>query len=124
MLEDYSFASVTVDPPDELFERVTDCDPRLHVERGFDPEYGSKLVHELEAVGLEEVDADGRARVSRGGSPGTAFIRLSIDALRDALVAAGALTEDEIEQALARVDDPENVFTSPLMIAAWGRKPS
>ena len=123
VLEDYSFAAVAVDPPDELFERVTDAVLGFMSKAGFDPEYGPKLVHELEAVGLEAVEAAGRARVYRGGSPGTAFTRLSLDALRDALVAAEALTEEEIEQALARVDDPEIVFTSPLMIAAWGRKP-
>jgi predicted O-methyltransferase YrrM len=123
VLEDYSFAAVAVDPPDELFERVTAAVLDFMSQAGFDPEYGPKLVRELEAVGLEAVEAAGRSRVYRGGSPGTAFMRLSLDSLRDALVAAGALTADEIDQTLARVDDPETVFTSPLMIGAWGRKP-
>ena len=123
VLEDYSFAAVAVDPPDERFERVTAAVLDFMSQAGFDPEYGPKLVHELEAVGLEAVEAAGRSRVYRGGSPGTAFMRLSLDSLRDALVAAGALTADDVDQALARVDDPETVFTSPLMIGAWGRKP-
>jgi hypothetical protein len=34
---------------------------------------------------------------------------------------SGALSEDEIDQALSRMDDPEGVYLSPLMVAAWGR---
>ena len=90
---------------------------------GFDPEYGRKLVHELEDVGPR----GRRRRRPRPGllgrHPGTAFIRLSLESLSGALVEAGALSEDDIDAALALVDDPANVFVSPLMIAAWGRKP-
>jgi SAM-dependent methyltransferase len=124
VLEDYSFAAAGVDPPNELFERITEVVIEFMSRAGFDSEYGRKLVHELEAVGLQDVDARGRARVYRGGTPGTAFIRLSLEALRDRIVAAGQLADEEIEEGLAAVDDPGNVFVSPLMVAAWGRKSS
>lgn len=123
VLEDYSFEAAGVNPESELFERVTDAVLGFMEKAGFDGEYGRKLVHELEDVGLEAVEASGRARVYRGGTPGTAFIRLSLESLRGALIEAGRLTEDDVEAALAAIDDPANVFVSPLMIAAWGRKP-
>jgi SAM-dependent methyltransferase len=123
LLEDYSFAAAGVHPENELMQRVTDAVLAFMSQAGFDPEYGRKLVHELESVGLTDVGADGRARVYRGGSPGTAFMRLSLESLRTALVEAGALAETDVEQAFVAVDDPSNVFGSPLMVAAWGRKP-
>jgi SAM-dependent methyltransferase len=123
VLEDYSFEAAGVNPENELLERVTDAVLGFMSRAGFDPECGRKLVHELEGMGLEDVDADGRARVYRGGSPGTAFMRLSLESLREPLVEEGLLTDGDIEAALAAANDPANVFVSPLMIAAWGRKP-
>jgi SAM-dependent methyltransferase len=122
VLEDYSFSAAAVSPDSELLERVTDAVLDFMSKAGFDPEYGRRLVHELEGVGLEDVAADGRARIYRGGSPGTAFIRLSLESLSGALVESGALAQEDIDAALALVDDPANVFFSPLMVAAWGRK--
>jgi SAM-dependent methyltransferase len=123
VLEDYSWAGAGVNPASELLDRVTDAVLGFMSKAGFDPEYGRSLVHELEDVGLQDVGADGRARIYPGGGPGTAFMRLSLESLRGALIEAGALTDADVEQALALVDDPANVFISPLMIAAWGRKP-
>jgi SAM-dependent methyltransferase len=124
VLEDYSFTSFRVYPEHDLLDRTTEAVTGFMAKAGFDPEYGRKLVHELQDVGLERVDADARARVYRGGEPGSAFIRLSLESLRPAMVEAGALSEDEIEAALALVGDPANVFISPLMVAGWGRRPA
>jgi hypothetical protein len=124
VLEDYSFASLGMHPENELLDRTTEAVTGFMAKAGFDPEYGRKLVHELEDVGLERVAADARARVYRGGEPGSAFIRLSLESLRPALIEAGALSDDEIETALALVGDPANVFISPLMVAGWGRMPA
>ena len=123
VLEDYSFEGAGVNPENELLERVTDAVLGFMERAGFDPEYGRKLVHEMEDAGLETVEAGGRARVYRGGTAGTAFMRLSLESLRGPLVEAEALTEDDVEAALATIDDPGNVFVSPLMVAARGRKP-
>jgi hypothetical protein len=38
-------------------------------------------------------------------------------------VEAGALDDEKAERALAALDDPPNVFLSPTMVAAWGRRP-
>jgi hypothetical protein len=89
---------------------------------GYDRSFGRRLVSELRANGLEDVAAEARARVVQGGSPETAFFRLSLESLRAPLVESGALTDHEAEQALEHMDDPEGVYLSPLMVAAWGRK--
>lgn len=123
LLEDYDFSSAVMHPPDPDDDRVLEAVLGFMSRSGFDPHYGRKLLDELEAVGLEEVDAEARVRVYRGGGPDTAFSRLSLESLRAALVGEGLVSDDEVERALAGLDDPANTFLSPAMVAAWGRRP-
>ena len=124
VLEDYDWDSACAHPDEDgRFARVTGAVLGFMERAGFDPHYGRRLVHELESLGLEGVAADGRLRVYRGGEPGTAFAKLSLESLGPALVEAGALGDAEIEAALQSVEDPELVFVSAAMVAAWGRRP-
>lgn len=123
VLEDYDMASVAVWPDEPLITRATGAVIEIMVANGFDPWFGRKLVGELSAAGLTDVDAAGRLRVVRGGTPETAFSRLTIAALRDLIVAGGAMTADEVAAALGRLEDPALTLVSPTMIAAWGRRP-
>ncbi|MQA72745.1 MAG: methyltransferase domain-containing protein [Solirubrobacterales bacterium] len=123
LVEDYDWAAAGLHPDDGDTQRVIDRALDLMSRSGFDPQCGRKLVPELERAGLEEVSADGRLRVYRGGSPATAFVRLSLEALTPSLLDSGAVTLSELEHALATIDDPDTVFLSAAMIAARGRKP-
>ncbi len=110
-------------PHDDHMIGVIDAIAAFMSRSGYESRFGRTVVHEIEAAGLQDVDADGRLRVHRGGSPGTTMLRLSIESLSAALVASGALTSEDLERALATLDDPGTVFLSAAMIAAWGRKP-
>lgn len=122
LLEDYDWESVAVEPPQEEFEKVADAVLGLMAEAGFDPNFGRRLPAELEAAGLAEVEAEGRVRLIRGGTPETAFFRLSLDSLRETLLQRGLLAEDELENALAGLDDPVFTGLSPILVAASGRR--
>jgi SAM-dependent methyltransferase len=121
LLEDYDWAAADVHPHDPLFERVTGAVLGFMEKAGFDPRFGRRLVSELSEVGLSDVNSEGRVRLIRGGSPETAFYKLSLEALRLPLIDSGALSEEEIDEALKRTDDPESVYLSPILVAAWGR---
>jgi SAM-dependent methyltransferase len=121
VLEDYDFAGATSHPPDELGDRVRDAIVGFMEGAGFDPFMGRRLVSELRAAGFDDVDAEGRSRVIVGDTPETAFYRLTLETLREPLLESEALTAAEIDEALARLDDPERVSITPTMIAAWGR---
>lgn len=89
--------------------------------RGVDLAYGRTLPRLLRDAGLVDVNADAYFPVS---SPACARLeKATVEQVREALVAAGLATEDEIRQHL------ENVLTGRLdlatapMISAWGRKP-
>jgi SAM-dependent methyltransferase len=120
VLEDYDWS---VDPRDDFFKRVQDAVLGFMEQAGFDPYFGRRLIAEMAGAGLEEVSADGRVSVVRGGTPETAFFRLSLVSLQETLIEAGAIAEDEARAALARLDDPNEVTLSPVMVAASGRRP-
>jgi hypothetical protein len=91
---------------------------------GYQRHYGRTLLRRLERAGLEDTASEGRSYVLRGGSPGTAFDRYSLLAHREAIVGTGALTESELDETLRRLEDPSELVLTPVLCAAWGRKPA
>lgn len=123
VLEDYDFVSAACHPVDAAFDKVTGEVLELMAESGFDPGFGRTLPTVMRDAGLEEVEAAGRLRLVRGGTPETAFFRLTLLTLRVPLVDAGRLTDAEVDEALAGIDDESRTFLSPVMVAARGRRP-
>jgi hypothetical protein len=124
VIEDYDFASVGTYPPNSDGERVTKAVLDLMASMGFDQECGRKLPIELEALGLEDVRAEGRVRLIRSGTPDAAFSRLSLASLRDALVSSGRAREEEIDAQLGNLASPGYTILSPILVACHGRRPS
>jgi SAM-dependent methyltransferase len=91
---------------------------------GYQRHYGRTLLRRLERAGLEDTACEGRSYVLRGGSPGTAFDRYSMLAYRDAILGTGVLTESEFDESLRVLDDPGAHVLTPVLYAAWGRKPA
>ena len=124
-IEDYDFAlPATSYPPHPAAGRVTDAVLGVMASMGHDGECGRKLPSELEALGLEGVRAEGRVRLIRSGTPDTAFFRLSLESLRDAIVSSGRAREEEIEEWLAGFAQPGHTLLSPILVACHGRRPS
>ena len=90
---------------------------------GYDLSFGWRLPALLAGQGLVEVDAEVRAPIVWGGTPGTAAVRWTIERLREPLIESGSLTEPDIDRELARLDDPGAGAAPWLMVAAWGRRP-
>lgn len=90
---------------------------------GYDSRYGRTLLRRLQRAGFAETGSAGRAYILPGGSPGTAFDRWSMIAYRDALVGVEGLTEAEFDETIRYLDDPAAHVLTPVLFAAWGRKP-
>jgi hypothetical protein len=58
-----------------------------------------------------------------GGGPGGRVWQLTIAQLRDEIVDAGLMSPDDVDAALALCQDPSLVTISPMIVAAWGRRP-
>ena len=129
LAEEIDFVSSVPDPrmdaaPRELFQRAANAHNTVLAQRhSFDPFYGRRVAGDLEDAGLTDTGAHGRASMWRGGGPGGRIWRLSIEQLRDQIVALDLLSPTEFEAALALCDDPRLMVMSPVMMAAWGRRP-
>ena len=87
-------------------------------------EYGRRAMGDLAAVGLEDVHAEGRCPIVRGGTPLAAdFLRLTLEKLREPVLAGRAVTAEEFAEAVAALQDPNITVVAPMTVAAWGRRP-
>ncbi len=65
----------------------------------------------------------GRMAMWQGGSAGARLFRANFEQLREELLRIGMLTQAELEDDLARLDDPRTLFHSPVMWSVCGRRP-
>ena len=128
--EDLDFSSAVADPrmgeePSARFARMVAAHHAVIAGRhGFDPHYGRRLAGDLCDAGLGDAGGRGRASMWRGGEAGGAIWRMSIEQLRGGILAAGLMDAADLDAALALCDDPAFSTRSPVMMAAWGRRPS
>ena len=95
---------------------------RVMAERGFDRRFGRRLFAHLRAQGFADVGAEARLFMVQGGSAGADLVRSNCQQLRGAMIDAGDVTAREIDQDLARLNEPQFVMPSSIMWAAWGRR--
>jgi SAM-dependent methyltransferase len=91
---------------------------------GVDHTLGRRLPALLRGVGLVDVGNEGRAWVMEGGSAGARWFAQSLAHLRPRLVGPGLLSDGEIDRMLELFADPEWSALSPIVLAAWGRRPA
>ncbi len=124
--EEYDSTSMPPDPavsPGEVFLKVQVAMTKLLEDRGVDRRFGRLLFGRLRAHGLVSVGAEARVFMLQGGSPGASLLRANYEQLRDALIDAGYITQQEFDQDVARLDDPSFMMPSGILWAAWGRQP-
>lgn len=90
---------------------------RLMEARGSDPTRGRSLYRLLRAIGLVDVGMEGK-------SPGAYMMRANFEQVREEAVNAGFITNEEIDQVLTLLDDPDFASSAPAMFTAWGLGPN
>jgi hypothetical protein len=91
--------------------------------RGANTRYGRDLAGRMRDHGLVDIRADGRMAMWQGGSPGARLYRANFEQLRGQLLQFDLLTEAELDEDLARLDDPRTLLPSPVMWTVCGRRP-
>ncbi|MFC7617434.1 class I SAM-dependent methyltransferase [Actinokineospora soli] len=86
---------------------------------GYHPRCGLLDVELVEAAGLADVRADGRAEVVRGGSPGGRWFALWLEHLRPRLA---GVSDADVDRAIADLLDPRHAWLSQVMVTVIGRK--
>ena len=125
LVEEPDFVTVfgTAEPP--ALRHVLVCGMRyLEALCPVEVEYGRRVLDDLGAVGLVNVEAEGRCPIVRGGTPPAAhFLRLTLEKLRIALFDDGTVTEAEFAEAVAALENPAVTVVMPLTVAGWGWRP-
>ena len=89
---------------------------------GSDATWARTLPRPLERAGLIGCQAEGLAIPVRGGSPMARWLRASTRLVQARALAAGVVSQAELEAAYDVYDDPDFVDYTWLTIAAWGRR--
>jgi SAM-dependent methyltransferase len=113
-------------PPHPAWQRLKELVQAAFESAGGDTRIGQRLYRLLRGAGLEEV----RYRPFLVGvtrrEPMTDFLPATVESIRATLLGAGLVAEDELDEALAacrrHLADPDTVFTTYLVVQAWGRK--
>jgi SAM-dependent methyltransferase len=127
LAEDFDLCTAGVfHPPSPLQARLNDALQELLAKSGVQPRYGIQLPGLLRAAGLRDVDADAHLRVIPLGSADAEALALKLEHFRAGLVRGGLATEDQVDRAIAEARDSSGgaVHYPPLMVSAWGRRPS
>ena len=128
LAEEMDFGSVAADPRldagdgSALMRVAAAHNAVLAGQHDFDAHYGRRVAGDLAAAGLAEVACEGRVSMWRGGEVGGALWRLTINQIREPMLAAGLVTSADVEHVLALCDDPAFASVSPIVMAARGRR--
>lgn len=106
------------------FRKVQNGVTQLLEQHGRPAGWGRGLYQRLRAEGLVEVGMEGHFAVWPGGSARAQLDRANFEQTRAEAIERGVLTGDEVDQALALLEDPAIAFSAPVMFSAWGRRPT
>jgi hypothetical protein len=118
--------SMPADPalhPHECALKAQAAMQRLLAARGANTRYGRDLAARMRSHGLVDIRAEARMAMWQGGSAGARLFRANFEQVRDDLLRLRLLTQAELDDELARLDDPRTLFPSPIMWNVCGRKP-
>jgi SAM-dependent methyltransferase len=122
--EEMDFVSATADadqPGGRAFNAAVASSNDVLRARGFDPEYGRRLLADFRTAGLTDIGTEGHVRLWAGGSAGAAAWRLTFEQLRPEMAALG-LDQATIAAAAGACEDRGFTFLSQATMTAWGQR--
>jgi ubiquinone/menaquinone biosynthesis C-methylase UbiE len=126
VIEDYDAASVLADSDVNPFETPlpTSDALRRYLTRNQDGFYSRRLHGRFRSLGLEQVSAEGRLVMFDRRNGGAELSRLNFEQVGADLIAAGLITQRQMDADLARLTEDEFAIPSPIMWSVIGRKPA
>jgi len=124
--EEFDSASLIPDPgvnPGETLLKTHIAMFCLMESHGVERRFGRFLLHRLRTYGLVNAGAEGRIFMWQANTPGASLMRANYEQLRDAMIQAGYITEQQFNQDLARMQEPAFMMPSAILWSAWGRRP-
>lgn len=109
-------------PPEAAWGRAWSAFLDASVAAGWDPGYGSRLLADVESLGLEDLDATEISTQVTGGAAHALLVALTLERLRTRTLGAGA-TDEDVDTAQRLLADPERRFRAPATTFVFGRRP-
>lgn len=125
VIEDFDVMAVPPDVsinPAEAHFAATDAMRRYMTGGGADPRYGRRLFGRFQERGLVEVDARGYVMMFAGHNAGVELMRVNFEQIGAEVIAAGLLTQEQLDADLAMIETDEYAMPSPIMWSVAGRK--
>src|SRR5437773_7214299 len=123
LVEEPDFVTLFHGCASEIVRKVVTVAVRAtEAKSGAQSEYGRRLLDDIRAQGVVDVESSGRIEMMRGGTPLCTHLLLSIAKVGATLVDSGAVDPEELEEALARLEDPAFATMSAITMAVWGRR--
>jgi SAM-dependent methyltransferase len=126
-VEDLDASTLRAEPPAPALDRLAAVYGATVRAHGGDPTIGPRLQALLEAAGLEAVEGATVANRMPSVEEKLFLVEL-VDNMRDAILAAGAATAEEVDALRAGVEaaarDPGRTFVQAVMHQVSGRRPA
>lgn len=125
VIEDYDPASVVANADVNEFETplATSEALRHYLTRNQDGFFARRLHGRFRSLGLEQVSAEGRMVMFDRRNGGAELSRLNFEQVGADLIAAGLITQRQMDADLVRLTEDEFAIPSPIMWSVIGRKP-
>ncbi len=89
-----------------------------------DPFLGRRLPGLVAELGLVDVGHEGSTRILRGKSPDATFWKQSLLQVLKQRDGPRVMDDDQVQAAVAALEDPSFAFVGSILFAAWGRRPA
>jgi SAM-dependent methyltransferase len=116
------FTEQVLSPPSAAWRRVWTAFCDATVAGGWDPGYGGRLIGDLEALGLAELQAEVTTYHVPGGSVVARLFAGTLERFDERMLALGAASDD-LAEAQRLLDDPGVTYRGPTFTTAWARRP-
>jgi ubiquinone/menaquinone biosynthesis C-methylase UbiE len=123
--EEFDSVSLSTDPSlgsGEVFLKTHVAFSRHLANGGVERRFGRLLLNQLRRHGLADISAEASMSMWQSGSAGVSLMRANYLQARQQMIGAGYITEQEFEEDLLRLDDPDFLMPSPIMWAVCGRR--
>jgi len=125
VIEDFDTASVTPDARINRFETPlpTSEAVRKYLTRNQDGHFGRRLYGRFRELGLVDAEAEGRCVMFTRRNGGADLMRVNFEQIGKDVIAAGLITQAQIDADLAMIEREEFAIPSPTMWSVAGRRP-
>ena len=116
---DVDFTTVELSPSNPAWERTRSAFWDAAIAAGWDIRYGARLLSDLHALELADIQGQSDVRYERGSSAN--LFAHTVERLHERMISLGA-ADDDLRETQRLLRDPDIGFRTPSISTGWGRR--